>query len=123
MTLRMRRFLLRLGIHSVFIMLLLIGILASTLSENASNAGFFVILLAIYLATLRVNPVPKLLEQRMIQDVECPHCGEGIELVGVWSCGCGFVTWEPRHGLSSCPDCKKVYDRLQCPRCDASIKT
>lgn len=123
MSLRAKRFLLRVGVHSLMLVLLFIGLLASALSDDASNTGFFVILVFIYLATLRVNPVPKLLEQWMIQDAECPHCGEVIDLVSIWSCGCGFVTWEPRHGLSACPDCRKVYDRLQCPRCDASIKT
>jgi hypothetical protein len=123
MSLRARRFLLRLGIHSAMLILLFIGALASALSDNASNAGFFVILLVIYLATLHVNPVPRMLEQSILKDTRCPYCGEVIELVSYWSCGCGYVSWEPRHGLSPCPDCKKVYDRLQCPRCDASIKT
>ena len=103
------------------LVILFIGVLASALSDNTSNTGFFIILVFIYLATLRVNLVPKLLEQRMIQDVECPHCGEVIDLVSTWSCG--FVSWEARHGLSACPDCRKAYDRLQCPQCDASIKT
>lgn len=95
--------------------------LISSLGDNASSAGFFAILLAVYLATLRVNPLPRLLERSVLRETRCPYCGEVIELVSAWSCG--FVAWEPRHGLSACPGCKKVYDRLQCPRCDASIKT
>ncbi|MCI0438177.1 MAG: hypothetical protein L0177_03495 [Chloroflexi bacterium] len=123
MSLRIKRQLLRVALHGGALAALLLGALAGALAESQEASGIFALLFLAYLATLRVNPLPRLLERKLIQQVECDYCGEVMNMVGVWSCGCGFVTWQPRHGLSACPDCGKVYARLQCPRCDASIKT
>ena len=123
MSLRSRRFVLRLGLHSVVLVVLLIGAVIGTVSESQGASVLFGLLLLAYLVTLRANPLPRLLETRLFQDAECSACGQTIDLVGTWSCGCGLVTWEPRHALSPCRQCKTAFEFVQCPRCEQSLKT
>ena len=123
MSLKTKRLYLRLGLHSTALAFLLIIILLGALVGKGSTSGFFAFLFIGYLLTLRVNPLPRLLEVRCIQEHQCSTCGENIDLVGGWSCGCGFTTWEPRHALAPCPVCKKEFDWLQCPSCDNGILT
>lgn len=123
MSLKAKRVSLRLGFHSTVLVLLFIIMLTGTLAENPSVAGFFAILFVGYLVTLRVNPLPRLLEKRILQELECSACGETMDLLGSWSCGCGFTTWELRHALSPCPVCQREFEWLQCPRCENGIQT
>jgi hypothetical protein len=122
-SLREKRLYLRLGFHAAVMAFFFIFILAGALTDNASSSGFFAILLIGYLATLRLNPLPRLLERRLFKEIECAACGQTIQLMDSWSCGCGFVTWEPRHALSPCPVCKKEFPWLQCPSCENGIQT
>lgn len=123
MNLRVKRLLLRLVVHSLVLGLAFSGMMLGVLAESGPLAGFFALAFLGYLAILRVNPLPKLLERSIFQELECSSCGQAIDLVNNWTCGCGFVTWEPRHGLSNCPHCRKEYAWLQCPRCEAGIQT
>ena len=123
MSLRAKRLLLRVGFHSAVLGILLIFMLVGSLAESPSTSGFFGILLLGYLVTLKVNPLPRLLERKLFQEIECATCGEAIDLVSSWNCGCGFITWQPRHALLPCPVCKKEFEWLQCPRYENGIQT
>ena len=103
--------------------LAVLGILLGQLFASPGAAGFFALALLGYLVTMRVNPLAGLLERSLFQEVECFSCGQLTDLINNWACGCGFQTWEPRHGLSPCVHCHKVYDWLQCPNCEASNLT
>lgn len=113
----------RLAFHSIVLASLLIGVLAGALTDNNSVSGLLVLLILGYLVVLRANPLPRLIEKEIIQEIECSACGEAIDLVGNWSCSCGFVTWEPRHALSPCRQCKTAFEWVQCPRCEQSLRT
>ena len=122
MSLKAKRQLVRLAVHSVVLAVLLIGIVLSTLSQSQDTTGTLLILFLGYAVTVRINPIPRILEQKLISEIGCDVCGEMIDMMGNWQCGCGFVSWELRHALSTCPNCKKEYEWLQCPRCDQSLK-
>jgi len=113
--------LLRLGLHSAALLLLIIPILVCTAVGDNPTAALFSLLFLGYVATLRANPLPRIVERRIIKEAQCPYCGEVIDLVGTWSCGCGYLIWESRHAFSPCPHCKKVFTWLVCPRCEGSI--
>lgn len=123
MTLRSRRVLLRVALHGGVIGVLFIGALIGALAGSGATSGFFSIVLLVYLATLRVNPLPRLLERHLLRKVECPACGQMIDLVSTWSCGCGFDTWKPRHALAPCTNCGKQFAWLQCPSCQNGMRT
>ncbi|MCI0439177.1 MAG: hypothetical protein L0177_08615 [Chloroflexi bacterium] len=123
MSLRAKRIILRIAFHSGVMLFVFIGVIAGALADNAGTSGFFALALVAYLATMRVNPLPKLLERKLLQVAECSACGEAVALVGTWSCRCGFSTWEPRHALSPCPVCKRDFEWVHCPRCDSGIRT
>ena len=123
MSLKAKRQLLRLAVHSVALAVLLIGMVLSTLGQSQGVKAMLLVLLLGYGVTMRINPIPSILEQRLIPEIDCDVCGEVIDMMGHWQCGCGFVSWEPRHGLSTCPNCRKEYEWLQCPRCERSLRT
>jgi hypothetical protein len=100
--------------------------LVALLLGQPGIAGFFGLLFLVYLVTLRVNPLPRWVEQKVIREAQCPACSEIIDLVNnVWACGCGFQSWEPRHALSICPGpgCGRTFRWLVCPNCEGSIPT
>ena len=123
MSLKAKRQLLRLAVHSTVLAVLSIGILMSTLGQSQGVSATRLVLLLGYAVTMRINPIPRILEQRLIPEIGCDACGEMIDMMGHWQCGCGFVSWELRHALSTCPNCRKEYEWLQCPRCDRSLRT
>jgi hypothetical protein len=84
-------------------------------------AGLVLMGLVVYALTLRLNPLPRLVQMRLIRQATCGECGCIIDLVDSWRCGCGFTTWRPRHVFSPCPHCGKVFRWLACPGCQASI--
>ena len=121
MSVRTRRRLLALahvGLISVVVYLVL-GI--ALLLDDPETLNAPAIMLLGYVLTLRWNPLPRWVIQRLIREARCPECGQGVDLVNLWHCGCGYVIWHPRHALSPCPNCGKVFAWLVCPRCEASI--
>ncbi len=122
-SLKIKRQLLRLAVHSIVLAVLLIGMVLSSLSESQGAAAALFFLFLGYVVTLRINPIPRLLEQSLVREIGCDVCSEVIDMMGHWQCGCGFVSWELRHALSTCPNCKKEYEWLQCPRCERSLRT
>ena len=58
----------------------------------------------------------------LVREVECQCCGEVVDLVGYWRCGCGFAAPRERHVLEPCDKCGKVFSWIQCPCCGMSIK-
>ncbi len=121
MDVRMKRILVRVMTHGVSMALLLSGAALGTVSKDPGWSVSFGLILLIYLATMRVNPVPLILERKLIQLVECDACGESFDMVSTWSCGCGFVHWKPRHAFSRCSNCKGEFNWVQCPRCENGI--
>ena len=120
MNLRTKRLLVRVACHLPVLIAVGIFALIYNLSGREISGGLIIFLL-LYVATLRVNPLPRVIERKMLRIAECPGCGEVIDLVNTWNCGCGFLVWIPRHAFSSCPHCRKVFSWLVCPRCEASI--
>lgn len=47
-------------------------------------------------------------------------CGERIELVGNWRCGCGFTY--RGHVLASCPICGRVPAMVRCYECGLTTR-
>jgi len=121
MGLKTKRLLIHISCHSVALALFATFILASIAVEDEQAAGVSAMLFLGYAVTLRINPLPRIVERKLLKEAQCPACGEVIDLVSTWSCGCGFLTWEPRHAFSPCPHCKKVFTWLVCPRCEGSI--
>jgi hypothetical protein len=82
-----------------------------------------ILILLGHVLAFRVNPLIRLIQESVIREAECPACGEVIPLVQTWSCSCGFVTWQPRHAFSPCPnaDCGKTVGWIDCPNCLASV--
>lgn len=72
------------------------------------------------LLTWRIVPIGRYLVERLVSTALCPLCGEGIDLVSFWRCGCGFTSPRPRHVLSLCPECRKGFQYLVCPICQMS---
>lgn len=121
MGLKRKRQLIGLAYHGAVALILLAG---TSLGEATGSPGLLVLSGLVFLAhglTFRVNPLPRLVQERFIQEAVCPACGEAIDLVQVWNCSCGFVTWEPRHVFSPCPNCKKQFSWIVCPVCERSI--
>lgn len=83
---------------------------------QASGAVLF-----IHIATFRVIPVARWLQEWLIPEAVCPGCGAVIDLVGIYRCGCGFVPHIERHVFSPCPLCGKGYMWVVCPSCETSI--
>jgi hypothetical protein len=53
-----------------------------------------------------VNPLSRLVERSLFQEVECFYYGQVTDLVNNWTCPCGYYTWQPRHGLAPCAHCQ-----------------
>lgn len=47
-------------------------------------------------------------------------CGEPIELVGTWRCGCGFTY--RGHVLADCPECGRTPSMVRCYECGLTTK-
>ena len=125
MDLKTRRILIRLKIHAPVLSFLAAAAFAGMAAGSLSVAGPFALLFFIYGLTMPKNPLPRIWEERTIQDAKCSACGlEGINLTDTWSCSCGFVTYEPRHVFSPCPNpnCRKVCSWIVCSQCGASIE-
>ena len=121
MSLRSRRQSLTLALHLAVALLCACGMVAGLASDHEDVFVLSGVTLLGYVLTLRLNPLPRLVASRIIRQTECPACGQVIDLVGIWRCGCGFVTWRPRHAFSPCPNCGKIFRWLVCPSCEASI--
>lgn len=110
----------RLMLHSSVLMLLMLAAVISGITGDASASAFFFVALLAWAATLRANPLARILEQRFIRETRCPVCGGIVDLVDTWACGCGYVDAQPRHAFSACPSCHKAFKFLVC-RCGGSI--
>ena len=118
MKIKLKRLLIRIVIHGFSLIVLTILVLVA---QDIDEQGPILILILLYLATMRINPLPKLVETRIFRSTVCPACGAVIELENTFTCGCGYFNWEPRHAFSPCRHCKKVFTWLVCPRCEGSI--
>lgn len=120
--LRSRRLLLRVVLHGAISLTLLGVVLVAVTLEAPGLAGLVSLALLVYLATLRVNPLPRLVERSLLQREVCSACGAVFDLMGTWACGCGFVSWHPRHVLSPCPNCGRTFSFVECPNCAGGIR-
>ena len=71
--------------------------------------------------TFRLFPLSRHLEAWLIPEAVCFSCGNVIELMGIYRCGCGYQSYKERHVFSPCPNCHKFYDWIECPVCQTSI--
>lgn len=118
---RRKRLMIRIACHSsVLALLFFLSLLMLAIGAESVACLLFIIFLG-YLITIPINPIPKLVEVRAIQEAVCLDCGEMMDLVGVYSCGCGYLSWQPRHAFLPCVNCKRTFAWLVCGRCEASI--
>ncbi len=68
------------------------------------------------------RPIAYLLVPLLVSTLMCPGCGEEIDAVDIWNCGCGFHDHRERHILAgSCPACGKAAGKINCPRCACTL--
>ena len=118
MSLKQQRILIRLAFHGAVVFVLLVFVLITAAVGAPGVGAVFGLLLIAYLATMRVNPIPRRIEQERIRQHRCTACGAVFDLVGTWNCRCGFVSWQPRHAFAPCPHCHGSFAFLRCPRCE-----
>ena len=121
MSLRMKRRLFTFTFHGLASLLCLLGVVMGLSANSDSLTGFSLLILVVYVLTLRLNPLPRLILSRLIQQVTCEECGEVMDLSNTWSCHCGYVSWVHRSAWAPCRNCSGVFKYIVCPRCDASI--
>jgi hypothetical protein len=121
MSLKGKRFLLGAYYHGLALILCLAGLLLGEVARAPALAGLAVLGLLVHILAFRLDPVGRFIQERLIQQAECPACGDVVDLVDTWSCACGFVTWRPRHAFSPCCNCGRVMSWIVCPGCEASI--
>ena len=71
--------------------------------------------------TFRLLPLSRHLCEWLMPEAVCYSCGTVIELVGIFRCGCGFISHKERHVFSPCSMCGKYFSWLSCPICETSI--
>ncbi len=71
--------------------------------------------------TFRAIPVSRWIEEKLIPEARCFGCGTIIDLVGLYKCGCGFLSHKERHIFGPCPMCGKTFSWIICPECETSI--
>jgi len=121
MTLKMKRNLVALLYHGTIVLTTVGGSMLGIAMSSQDITLLFSAILFLHLLTFRLNPLGRLIQEKMIQEAECPGCGYMIDLVNLWKCHCGFTVYEPRHAFSPCPNCGKVFSWIDCPYCDTSI--
>lgn len=78
-------------------------------------------LLAFHLLTFRVIPIVRLIQEALIPEAVCFACGQEVELVNQYRCGCGYISPMERHIFSPCPMCGQSFLWVICPACETSI--
>ena len=121
MSLRTRRQLLGLAGSAVVFSICVVGMYLGGRSGDDDLAGISALVLLSFVIVQRLSPYPWRMQSWLIHEARCAECGQVIDLVDFWQCGCGFVTWHPRHVFSPCPHCRKVFRWIICPSCEASI--
>ena len=61
------------------------------------------------------------IEKILIPTVTCRSCGTWFDLTDHWKCSCGYISEIPRHVFDRCPNCKKKFSYVICPRCGVSL--
>jgi len=120
-SLRMRRLVVGVAYHGVLVILCFAGIVLGEATGNPALSGLAALVLVGHALTFRLNPLGRMIHESLIGEADCPACGEVIDLVQIWTCSCGFVTWQPRHAFSLCPSCRRVLSWIVCPACETSI--
>jgi len=77
-------------------------------------------LLVFHLLTFRFIPILRWLQEQLIPDAVCFACGQDIELVNQYRCGCGYISPRERHIFSPCALCKQSFLWIECPACQSS---
>lgn len=121
MTLRTKKCLVALMYHGGVVLTGMIGSLLGIATSSQEITLLFSAVLFLHLLTFRLNPLGRLIQEKTIQEAECPGCSYVIDLVDSWKCHCGFNLREPRHAFSPCPNCGRVFGWIDCPYCDTSI--
>jgi hypothetical protein len=78
-------------------------------------------LLAFHLFTFRLIPIVRWLQEQLIPEAVCLACGQEIELVNQYRCGCGYISPRERHIFSPCALCGQSFLWIVCPACETSI--
>lgn len=118
---RMKRRLYTAMLHGVVVLLCLLGVIVGSSLENEKLPVIFFLILVLYVLTIRLNPLPRMILTRIIGRVTCRECGEVIDLTNTWSCHCGYMSWVPRSALAPCRNCSVIFEFIVCPRCSAAI--
>jgi hypothetical protein len=99
----------------------LLGMKAGAVLGSQGIIKLSAALLGFHLFTFRLLPISLWVQQQLIREALCPSCGQAIELIGQYRCGCGYMSPMERHVFSPCPLCGKCFRWLTCPACETSI--
>ena len=89
MSVRTRRRLLALAHAGLIAVIAYTTMAIAVVCDDPDVLGWLGMALLAYLLTLRWNPLPRWALQRLIREARCPECGQGVDLVNLWHCGCG----------------------------------
>jgi len=98
-----------------------LGIEVGSALGNQSLLNLSVCLMVFHMLTLRVIPISRWIQERLISEAVCFACGQEVELVSQYRCGCGYISPKERHVFSPCPMCGKCFLWIVCPACETSI--
>lgn len=105
------------GVVAIVVVVAKIGMVA----DNTLLINMAAVVLLSHLFTFRIIPVSRWIQKRLISEAICLSCGAVIDLVGLYRCGCGFLSHKERHVFSPCPMCGKTFSWINCPECETSI--
>lgn len=107
--------------HLALLAVSLLGIRVGSALGNQSLLNLSACLLAFHLLTFRVIPISRWIQERLISEAVCFACGQEVELVSQYRCGCGYIAPRERHVFSPCPMCGQRFLWIICPACETSI--
>jgi hypothetical protein len=96
-----------------------LGLVCVMLGIELANRSLFDaggLLLLFHLLTFQRLPLIRWIQIRLIQKHRCGQCGQELDLVTSWRCGCKYVSPE-RHAFTPCPNCGKGFAWVSCPAC------
>ncbi len=97
-------------------------VILSVLAKALAGMGLTTFLWAFLVWLLLGRRIAYRLVPVFVSAILCPGCGEEIDPVDVWDCGCGFHDFRERHILAGyCPSCGKAAGHLTCSRCNCTI--
>jgi hypothetical protein len=121
MSIKTKRHLVAFGYHAGVLTFVVLMARIGTAIGSQGIVGASALILLGHILTFRAIPISRWVQEMLIPEATCYGCGAAIELVGLYRCGCGFVSHKERHAFSPCPMCGKNYSWFVCPECETSL--